>query len=139
MAYMPDKSDAESALTRKRTLQADANPKGIIFDIKKYAIHDGPGIRTTVFFKGCPLRCQWCHNPESIKPTTGRNTTEFKYFNPLNHKHPDNNYILKARLWSFEQLPLNTCKDGIFQIIRTGFLKRGPESFLQTNRGRVVT
>ncbi|MFH1699592.1 MAG: glycyl-radical enzyme activating protein [Candidatus Zixiibacteriota bacterium] len=38
---------------------------GIIFDIKKFAIHDGPGIRTTVFFKGCPLNCQWCHNPES--------------------------------------------------------------------------
>jgi pyruvate formate lyase activating enzyme len=37
---------------------------GIIFDIKKYAIHDGPGIRTTVFFKGCPLRCWWCQNPE---------------------------------------------------------------------------
>ena len=41
--------------------------KGIIFDIKKYAVHDGPGIRTTVFFKGCPLRCAWCHNPESWK------------------------------------------------------------------------
>lgn len=39
---------------------------GTIFDIKRYAIHDGPGIRTTVFFKGCPLRCRWCHNPESI-------------------------------------------------------------------------
>jgi pyruvate formate lyase activating enzyme len=39
---------------------------GLIFDIKRYAIHDGPGIRTTVFFKGCPLRCQWCHNPESF-------------------------------------------------------------------------
>lgn len=40
--------------------------RGIIFDIKRYAIHDGPGIRSTVFFKGCSLRCQWCHNPEGI-------------------------------------------------------------------------
>jgi len=40
---------------------------GIIFDIKRYAIHDGPGIRTTVFFKGCPLDCRWCHNPEGKK------------------------------------------------------------------------
>ena len=40
--------------------------KGIIFDLKKFAIHDGPGIRSTVFFKGCPLRCHWCHNPEGI-------------------------------------------------------------------------
>lgn len=37
---------------------------GIVFNVEKYAIHDGPGIRTTVFFKGCPLRCWWCHNPE---------------------------------------------------------------------------
>ena len=36
-----------------------------IFDIKRYAINDGPGIRTTIFIKGCPLRCVWCHNPES--------------------------------------------------------------------------
>jgi pyruvate formate lyase activating enzyme len=40
---------------------------GTIFDIKRYAIHDGPGIRTTVFFKGCTLHCQWCHNPEGIQ------------------------------------------------------------------------
>jgi pyruvate formate lyase activating enzyme len=39
---------------------------GIIFDIKRFAVHDGPGIRTTVFLKGCPLRCAWCHNPEGI-------------------------------------------------------------------------
>ncbi|HIE28412.1 TPA: glycyl-radical enzyme activating protein [Candidatus Poribacteria bacterium] len=40
---------------------------GLVFDIKKFAVHDGPGIRTTVFLKGCPLHCWWCHNPESIK------------------------------------------------------------------------
>lgn len=41
---------------------------GIVFDIKEFAVFDGPGIRTTVFMKGCPLRCQWCHNPEGLQP-----------------------------------------------------------------------
>jgi pyruvate formate lyase activating enzyme len=40
--------------------------KGMIFDLKHYAVHDGPGIRVNVFFKGCPLHCLWCHNPEGI-------------------------------------------------------------------------
>ncbi|MGE5138015.1 MAG: radical SAM protein [Rudaea sp.] len=39
---------------------------GIVFDIREFAVHDGPGIRTTVFLKGCPLRCSWCHNPEGM-------------------------------------------------------------------------
>lgn len=42
--------------------------KAVVFDIKRYAINDGPGIRTTLFMKGCPLRCVWCHNPESWLP-----------------------------------------------------------------------
>lgn len=50
--------------------------KGIIFDIKKYAIHDGPGIRTTVFLKGCPLHCWWCHNPE------GQSLEKEIFYNP---------------------------------------------------------
>ena len=39
-----------------------------IVDVKHFAVHDGPGIRSTVFLKGCPLRCLWCHNPESQRP-----------------------------------------------------------------------
>src|SRR4030042_1635282 len=41
---------------------------GLIFDIKPFGVHDGPGLRTTVFLKGCPLRCEWCHSPESQNP-----------------------------------------------------------------------
>ncbi len=51
---------------------------GKIFDIKKFAVHDGPGIRTTVFFKGCPLRCIWCHNPEGISFSDGIQYTQSK-------------------------------------------------------------
>ncbi|WP_243662924.1 glycyl-radical enzyme activating protein [Hydrogenispora ethanolica] len=42
--------------------------KGLITDIQRFSLHDGPGIRTTVFFKGCNLNCAWCHNPETINP-----------------------------------------------------------------------
>jgi pyruvate formate lyase activating enzyme len=42
--------------------------QGLIFDIKEFSVRDGDGIRTTVFFKGCPLRCIWCHNPEGLSP-----------------------------------------------------------------------
>ena len=52
--------------------------KAIVFNIMRYGIHDGPGIRTTVFFKGCPLSCMWCHNPESLDPEPRHIFTEAK-------------------------------------------------------------
>ncbi|MCT4614850.1 MAG: glycyl-radical enzyme activating protein [Marinifilaceae bacterium] len=53
--------------------------KALVFDIKRFAVHDGPGTRTTVFLKSCPLNCVWCHNPESI--STG--ITKYDMFNKL--------------------------------------------------------
>ncbi len=58
-------------LARDKIILATTNmTSGMIFDIKRYAINDGPGIRTAIFMKGCPLKCWWCHNPEgqSLKP-----------------------------------------------------------------------
>ncbi|MCE5237413.1 glycyl-radical enzyme activating protein [bacterium] len=43
--------------------------RGMVLDLKRLCVHDGPGLRTTVFLKGCPLQCRWCHNPESVSPT----------------------------------------------------------------------
>jgi pyruvate formate lyase activating enzyme len=51
---------------------------GLVFDIKRYAINDGPGIRVTIFLKGCPLSCRWCHNPESISPKVQKMYTQSK-------------------------------------------------------------
>lgn len=52
----------------------------VVFNIQKFSIHDGPGVRTTIFFKGCPIRCAWCHNPESqryqIETMTKKNGKE---------------------------------------------------------------
>jgi pyruvate formate lyase activating enzyme len=64
-----DKQHLMGTTAIRETANLMADKKGIIFDIKKYAIHDGPGIRTTVFLKGCPLSCWWCHNPEGLSIT----------------------------------------------------------------------
>lgn len=50
--------------------------RGIIFNINKYAVNDGPGIRTSVFLKGCPLNCSWCHNPESRDSAIEKSASE---------------------------------------------------------------
>ena len=55
---MPDKAPLP--------LKADPKQEALLFEIQRLSTEDGPGIRTTVFFKGCSLSCAWCHNPESI-------------------------------------------------------------------------
>ena len=47
---------------------ANEGKTAVVFEVREFCLHDGPGIRTTVFFKGCPLRCTWCHNPEGLSP-----------------------------------------------------------------------
>ena len=57
-----------STRTRQKASSSGTTLTGTVINIQRFSIHDGPGIRTTVFFKGCSLRCFWCHNPESIRP-----------------------------------------------------------------------
>ena len=82
---------------------------GTVFDIKRYAIHDGPGIRTTVFLKGCPLNCPWCHNPEGqhadpepMVPAIPREDL----------RHPGNEIV--GRVMDVEEVMLEIEKDTLF-------------------------
>jgi len=66
-----DKLSLEKANNIYYQIQMSATtPSGTIFAIKRYALHDGPDLRVTVFLKGCPLSCHWCHNPEGMRPGT---------------------------------------------------------------------
>ncbi len=82
---------------------------GIIFDIKRFAVHDGPGIRTTVFFKGCLAHCWWCHNPESqsseIQSVKKTNKLEDLIFEELE---------TEGRLISVEELFTEIKKDAVY-------------------------
>lgn len=61
--------------THETEMKQDVTPEGIVFDIRRGVTKDGPGLRTSVFLKGCPLRCAWCHNPESQSPHPERAVT----------------------------------------------------------------
>jgi pyruvate formate lyase activating enzyme len=107
-----------------------ASAKGIIFNLKKYAVHDGPGIRTTVFFQGCSLNCIWCHNPES-RATKGKkilSEAERNCLRPFSTKIEENN----AREVSVKELMNEIKKDAIFYSESNGGVTfSGGEPLLQ--------
>jgi pyruvate formate lyase activating enzyme len=107
-----------------------ASPKGIIFNLKKYAVHDGPGIRTTVFFQGCSLNCIWCHNPES-RATKGKkilSEAERNCLRPFATKIEENS----AREVSVKELMNEIKKDAIFYSESNGGVTfSGGEPLLQ--------
>lgn len=84
---------------------------GLIFDIKRFALHDGPGIRTTVFLKGCPLRCWWCQNPESIREFP--ETLQIKSITSSYNKFCDEDVTFGSE-YSAAELLVELFKDRIF-------------------------
>lgn len=101
---------------------------GTVFDIKGFALNDGPGIRTTVFMKGCPLRCRWCHNPEGLSPkpelyvknarciSCGKcgqkcQHEECQPFGRCLHVCPFGNLSVAGKMWSVEDLAKRLLED----------------------------
>lgn len=97
----------------------DQELRGTIFDVKRFAVHDGPGIRTTLFLKGCPLHCLWCHNPESISRQSQLVFTPMKCIGCLNcikvcpqgaHQLIDGEHVIVRELC----LACGTCAEGCY-------------------------
>lgn len=122
---------------------------GIIFDIKEFAVHDGKGMRTSVFFKGCPLRCAWCHNPEGLssKPQLmvrensckhcglclkACNHKECKPFKRCIHICPDNLVRIVGEEISAEELAQRLLKNSDI-ISKGGITFTGGEPLMQAD------
>lgn len=106
--------------------------KGVIFDIKKFAVHDGPGIRTTVFFKGCPMDCWWCHNPESH--STEPETITRQIFTGASTKACFERKELIGREISLDEIITEIMKDQVFyEISKGGVSFSGGEPLMQSD------
>ena len=92
---------------------------GVIFDIKEFAVHDGPGIRTTVFLKGCPLRCTWCHNPEGQRRE------------PQTMRRPDGERVVGREYTAAELAGLLNAQGGILRANEGGVSFSGGEPLAQ--------
>lgn len=105
--------------------------KGVIFDIKKFAVHDGPGIRTTIFFKGCPMDCWWCHNPESH--STEPETITREIFTGSSSKACYERKELIGKEITLEEAMVEIMKDQVFYEISSGGVTfSGGEPLLQS-------
>ncbi|MDO5135375.1 MAG: glycyl-radical enzyme activating protein [Eubacteriales bacterium] len=91
---------------------ADENKAGVIFNIQKFSVNDGPGIRTVVFFKGCPLRCRWCANPESqlAKPQILWNQKKCIHCHHCIEICPSNAVSIKKDCIIFDPLKCSSCQ-----------------------------
>lgn len=135
--------------------------KALVFDIKRFAVHDGDGIRTTVFFKGCPLRCRWCQNPEGLslerrplyfekncihcrrcEQFSYENQIEYKNNRPYFHKDyknfdniikacPSSSIIYDSEEYSVEELLHIIKEDEVFHKFGGGVTFSGGEPLLQ--------
>ena len=116
---------------------------GTIFDIQRFSVHDGPGIRTTVFMKGCPLRCQWCHNPEGLSKSV-----QLQFLEELcigcgacgkrsqlsdAEKCPTNALRLCGREVSGEEILRTVMRDQVFYADQGGITFSGGECLLQAD------
>ena len=93
--------------------------QGVIFSIEEFALNDGPGIRTTVFFKGCPLRCAWCHNPEGF------------LFTPQTIRTMDGERICGEQVTAEELTERLVQNATIFEMTQGGITITGGEPFAQ--------
>ncbi|MBO4406461.1 MAG: glycyl-radical enzyme activating protein [Clostridia bacterium] len=122
---------------------------GVVFDVKEFALHDGSGLRTTVFLKGCPLRCAWCHNPEGMNPgrELARDLRKCKNCGlcrkPCGHEEcrelgacvricPENAVKAVGKIVSAEELARRLLKNREF-LSEGGVTFSGGEPFLQTD------
>ena len=106
---------------------------GNIFNIKKFAIHDGPGIRTTVFFSGCSLNCIWCHNPESIsKLSNSECNVEFFSINRT-YSVEDLMEIIKEDTIFFDESGGGVTLSGGEPLLQVDFIKEIIESCKKHN------